>query len=185
MNLIKRTLVATLGATALAVSLVAASGGAGASAAELPGYRSSTKDAGDVKHRLDIRRVTVAADNVGEPAGLTVVAKSELGPNDAITVWFNLDRDRRPELRLDALAYSNFVVRRADGWGLKGRDVTSRGCLRPSVYGRTVSVEFAPACYAKDPQSFAIAVRMYNDVRGIADWAPGRRTWMGRISRTS
>ncbi|MBC9733856.1 hypothetical protein [Nocardioides marmotae] len=98
-------------------------------------------------------------------------------------VYFNLDRDRRPELVLT----SDFEVYKTKTWNKwTSKNLAAKDC--EDVFGTQGEIFFAvdPTCLGLDAKKVAVSV--VNDFvadnyfGSKADWAPGKRKWTKRLA---
>ncbi len=127
----------------------------------------------------DVRRVRVYSATDYEPAVVSVrFAAEQRAGYDGISVWFNLDRDKRPEAVLHALAYSEYSINKTNSWTKTGKDILDKNCFQPDLSGDTATVEFTPNCFG---QTKTMAISVSGDSYDGRDYAPSRFKWSKRI----
>ncbi|MXG91927.1 hypothetical protein [Nocardioides flavescens] len=139
-----------------------------------PPISRTVTDPVDATAAFDVTEVVMrAAPAAGRSAVVVVRHPRAVAPGDTLDVWFDLDGDRAPDLHVSGSAFSEYRAFESDALDDDGRDVTSRGCVRLSMQGRTSRVRLAPDCVG-DPRSFSVAVR--SSVEGAEpetdDWVP-------------
>lgn len=133
----------------------------------------------------DITSISLTAASPYHDAIATLVLSDRLSESgDAFTVWFNLDRDRKPEAGLWFYAGSIYEVRKVTGWSKKGKDVTG-GCHEVSGGEDMHTIEFDPNCFG-NPKTMAISVETSHydpqtQTYRAKDYAPGRHQWTKRV----
>ena len=154
----------------------------GAAQAAPPTTRSIT-DPVDAGASYDIVRLQLkAAPKAGRKARVVARHDRRVSTGDVVEAWLDLDGDRRPDLYVSALAYSEYVVRKATTFKRLGRDLTDRGCVAVRMVKRRSVIKVAPDCVGESTTlSAAVRSSRQGEPAGAADWAPGEKQLSPRI----
>ncbi|WP_193605724.1 hypothetical protein [Nocardioides dongkuii] len=180
-----RTL-ATAPAVALAVTLSLTAYAPAADALAPPPERTVT-DPADPGASYDVRSMTLrAATGPNARASVVVRHARAVRTGDAIDLWFDLRGDRRPDVYLSGVSFSEYAAYRVRGFRKSGRDITNRGCFALKMRERRSVVRFDPDCLGRSA-AFAVSVRSFRIGEGGAgsDFVPGRRQLSGRVASTA
>lgn len=143
---------------------------------------------GDAPRHIDLTRAVVDnGDTKPKLAIIRVRVKGKLhkGPEngDVVTVWFDRDRDRRPDLRLAILHGWEWELTRVNRWHGSGRWA---GCRRvkavPFSDGHGVKIRIARKCLNNRPVKVAIRTSSGTG-DGKHDWFRGRRNFLAPVRR--
>lgn len=165
--------------------LVASGSGSGPAAAALP-TRVTVDDGVESGAGWDLRRVEVgSAVRGGRDGVVRLVTARQPRVGQAYSVWFDLDRDARPDAVLTAYVDSEWSVRRARSWSRSGASLDRSGCFDLDGVRRGYRILVDPHCLAR-PRSFRVAAAGFrHDLRTgeveRRDWAPAPRTWGPRV----
>lgn len=177
--LTSRTMLAAAVATAAALALVPA----GPAAHAAPPTERTITDPVDAQASYDIRKVRLlAAPAPGKRARIVVGHDRRVRVGDGIDVWVDLDRDRKPDVYLTGMAFSEYAVYRARSFDGHGRDISDRGCFDLTMRARRSVVRFAPDCLGAS-RAFAVTVRSFRhgEPAGRADWSPRQERLSARV----
>jgi hypothetical protein len=119
-------------------------------------------------------------------AKVTVTLDRDFTYNDWFTVWLDLDKDPRPDLRIDGMIGSEYVVRKVNGWSLKGKEA-ERYYRCVSLSGEagvsSADVTFDPDCLGKT-KTFRFSAKVSTSdgdrVTGV-DYVGKRHHWSKRV----
>lgn len=164
-------------------------GAAASSPAQAPGLAPPTSrviaDGVQSGEGYDVKRVRLASAVEGEKRAVVRVRFAdthEVGL-DGVDVWFDIDRDKRPDAVLTAYPDSEYYLSEVDGWRDEGDEITDEGCVRARNRDDQFVIRFNPHCLAT-PKAFRVAVMgfRYDEEGYVArDWAPARRTLSKRV----
>lgn len=169
----------------LVLGLLAAPGAIGPASAVAP-TKVTVDDGVQQQVGWDIDRVTVTSAVQGGRDGVVrVVTARRPKVGQAYSVWFDLDRDRRPDAFLGAYPESEWFVSRARSWTRTGRDLGPSGCFDLDGLRRGYRITVDPHCLAR-PRTFRVAVLGFRYDPGTGeierrDWAPAARTWSAPV----
>lgn len=171
---------------------VAAAATLAASATMIPAASADTvirhERRGDAPRHIDLTRVTV--DNGDTRPGSAIVrirvaGTLREGPNDGdvVTVWFNRDRDPRPDLRLAVLVGWEWELTRVNSWNGSGRWSDCGARVESFRDGHGIKIRIARACLNNRPVKVAIRSRTIDDESLYQDWFRARRTFLPGVRR--
>lgn len=149
-------------------------------ARSLPAERT-VKDPKDPTTDWDLRKVTMRAGiEDDEPAALHFVFAHTPGADDSLAVLWNLDKDKKPDLRMYTVG-GGIVVEKVNGWNQGGKTITDKECVSYVAAdggANRVTVLFDPGCLGKSTR-FQINAVSYTQVNGLsnADYLPAKRKW--------
>jgi hypothetical protein len=170
-------------AAAGAVLLTALAAFTGASAQALPPTSRVVKDAVEPGKAYDITQLTLrSAPKSTRPAVVIVQHGRTVKTGDVIDAWFDLDRDKVPDIHVSGSAFSEFTVHRAKSFTKDGRDISGKDCVRLAMAGSLSKLRLFPTCVGS-PISFAVAVKSSVDGRpdSTDDWAPAAKKFTKRV----
>ena len=173
-----RPLVALVAGVVLAVG-VAPLLAAGPAAAQPP-RKVVVKDGEQSGEGYDVKRVVLrSAAEEGRRASARIVFAETPDSGDAFLVWFDLDKDAKPDALLSAYAESEWWVARSKSWKKTGKGLTRSGCFALKNVDQGFVVRFDPHCLAH-PKKVRVSVEGFGyDGDGVVDedFAPGERGW--------
>jgi hypothetical protein len=168
----------------LAPAVVTALAGALLSPAEaLPPDTRTVKDAVEPDRAYDIVQVTLrSAPRAGRPAVVLVKHGRNVKFGDAIDLWFDLDKDKVPDIHIGGNAFSEFTVYESVSFTKDGKDISKQDCVRLAMAGKVSKVRLFPECL-DDPVGYAVAVKSSaeGEEDSTDDWAPGTEKFSGRV----
>src|SRR3954454_23512524 len=113
----------------------------------LPPTERVVKDAVEPGRAFDIVEVKLrSAPKTTRPAVVLVSHGRAVKTGDVITVWFDLDGDKVPDLHVSGDAFSEFTVHRTKSFTKNGRDISDKDCARLAMAGSTSKVRLFPSC---------------------------------------
>jgi hypothetical protein len=148
-----------------------------APAQALPPTTRTVKDASEPDKAYDITEVMLrGAPKSTRPAVVLIKHARKVQTGDAIDVWFDLDKDKVPDLHISGSAFSEFTVHRTHSFTKDGKDISKKDCARLAMAGAASKVRLFPACVGA-PLTFSVAVRSATDGMPVStdDWAPATR----------
>ena len=157
--------------TALAASVLAGLCASPAQA-DLPTERT-LRDGVQSGASYDIKKVILRSASPGEPAWVITTFASEVVAGDKFTVWFNTDKDTKPEMVFNAFAYSEYSFVE---WGSR-RELD---CVSASLSGNKASIEFDPSCVAAS-RTMTVAVKAVDAERQGRDKVGSPKAWPKRV----
>lgn len=175
----KRSILAALAVAALV------SGGllTAAPAQALPPTTRVVKDASEADKAYDITQVTLrSASKPSRPAVVLIKHARKVTAGDTMDIWFDLDKDKVPDLHVWGAAFSEYTVHLTSSFTKDGKDISKKDCARLSMSGTTSKVRLFPECVGS-PLSFAVSVRSSVDAMpdSTDDWAPGTQRFTKRV----
>ena len=168
-------------ATAAAVLTTAFAGTSPALA--LPPTSRVVKDAVEPDKAYDITQVTLrSAPKSNRPAVVLVKHGRTVKFGDAIDVWFDLDKDKVPDLHVHGDAFSEFTVHKTASFTKDGKDISDQDCARLAMAGTVSKVRLFPACVGS-PIGFAVAVKSTSEGEPVSgdDWAPATEKFTKQV----
>lgn len=158
----------------LTAAVLAAVIGLTASASAAVPLERTVEDPAENNKAYDIRSVTLMAAAEGAKAKVVVVHGRRVAGGDGVSVWFDTDDDRLPDIFLTGYAFSEYAVYKARGWNGHGRDISSRNCVSLKMVGKRSVIRFDPSCLAPSAR-YSVSVRSFvqDEPESTVDYVPG------------
>ena len=138
---------------------------------------------GDAPRHIDLTRFTI--DNGDTKPRWAIIrirtaGKLRPGPDDGdvVTVWFDRDRDPRPDLRMDVLFGWEWEMWRVNGWNGQVRPADCPHRVKTYRDRHGIKIRIARSCLNNRPVRVAVRSVTIDDGSRYHDWFRGRRTFL-------
>lgn len=140
---------------------------------------------GDAPRHLDLTKVVVDNGDTRPNLAITrvrVAGKLRHGPErgDVVTVWFDRDRDPKPDLRLAVLVGWEYELTRVHRWNGSGRWADCRR-VKAATFREDHGIRIRIARKCLNNRPVKVAVR--TSTAGHHDWFRARRTFLHPVRR--
>lgn len=140
----------------------------------------SVPDAKETGASHDITEVQVYSGSRQDPSAVQVTFARKPRVGDKVTVWYDFDRDKKPEYMTRLVVGKKLKVFRTPHWKVtKRKRVSSPDCFTLFEGGRGISISVSPTCVNAKRMAVSVTARGQGVTK--PDHAPGRRTWTKRV----